>query len=169
VLHLWKITNYELDYNTIEEIINESKENEFVFMIDAFNELNESTQTIIVNNLDRLLYEENLRMIITLRSNSISKKMLDVLVNKMGDYYIYKGVLYESAINVLIEKYGINISKFQDILMTQNPLYIKLLYKLLECPKLKNNMANSTAQITYILEQYVKKTTNRNYGMMLRK
>lgn len=144
----------------IDEILSESEHGEFVFIIDAFNELNKNIQTKILSNIDRIIESKNIRLIITYRTNSIPRSVINLLERKFNSSYIFEGVSYESAVINLIEIYGLNISKFEEILETKNPLYLKMLFKILNNRKLTKELINSNSQITFILEQYIKDTIN---------
>lgn len=141
----------------INKIIEESKKGEFVFIVDAFNELKSNYQKLIIDNIDRLL-SSGTRIIISVRTNSISYNKLNKLRALINNSYDFLGVSYSSAIENLTNSYGMDISKFEEILETNNPLYLKMLLKIIDDKTLVKELVNSNSQITFILEQYIKKT-----------
>lgn len=146
--------------NILKEIEGVVSRRDFVLIIDAFNELNTYEKRQMLNILEKLNSRKNIRIIVSYRTNTITttekKKLETILKNK----YEFKGVSYDSGIANLIETYGVNIANFQDVLSTNNPLYLRMLYSILLDKKLVKKQLNNLSSITFILEQYIKKNTN---------
>ena len=141
-----------------EEIIEEIKgiNSEFYFIIDAFNELNKSEQEDMIKIVEELLQTKNINIIISYRTKNLEEVIRLKLEELLKNTYTFFGVEYESSISKIIETYGVEATKFIDILETNNPFYLKMLYKILNNPKIKSNKIGNLVQITFIFESYIK-------------
>ena len=74
----------------------------------------------------------------------------------MINEYDFKGVDFESSILKLIETYGVETVRLIDIIESNNPLYLTMLNKILFNSKIKGEKIPSIAQITFIMESYIK-------------
>lgn len=74
----------------------------------------------------------------------------------MINEYDFKGVDFESSILTLIETYGVETVRLIDIIESNNPLYLTMLNKILFNSKIKGEKIPSIAQITFIMESYIK-------------
>ena len=144
--------------NIPDEIIKEIqlKKNEFYLIIDAFNELNNEEQEEMIKSMEQLIYLKNINIIISYRTKNLEEKMKSRLEKLLKNTYTFSGVEYESSVLKIIETYGVEATKFIDLLETNNPLYLKMLCKILENPKITKEEVGNLAQITFILEAYIK-------------
>lgn len=141
------------------EVINEikSKINDFYFIIDAFNELEKQEQEEMISVIESLLPQKNVNIIISYRTKNLDEKVREKLELLLENTYTFKGVEYESSLTRVIETYGVEATKFIDILETNNPFYLKMLYEILDDDKIRKECIGNLVQITYILETYIKK------------
>ena len=148
-------------YNdSISEIIYDevkNKKKDFYFIIDALNEFEESEQQIILNNLKRIEKKKNITIIITYRTSSLKNNILEQLNRLLINEYNFEGVDFESSILKLIETYGVEIVRLIDVIESNNPLYLTMLNKILFNSKIKGEKLPSVAQMTFIMESYIKK------------
>lgn len=147
-------------YNdSISEIIYDevkNKKKDFYFIIDALNEFEESEQQIILNNLKRIEKKKNITIIITYRTSSLKNNILEQLNRLLINEYNFEGVDFESSILKLIETYGVEIVRLIDVIESNNPLYLTMLNKILFNSKIKGEKLPSVAQMTFIMESYIK-------------
>lgn len=147
-------------YNdSISEIIYDevkNKKKDFYFIIDALNEFEEIEQQIILNNLKRIEKKKNITIIITYRTSSLKNNILEQLNRLLINEYDFKGVDFESSILKLIETYGVEIVRLIDVIESNNPLYLTMLNKILFNSKIKGEKLPSVAQMTFIMESYIK-------------
>ena len=68
----------------------------------------------------------------------------------------FKGVDFESSILKLIETYGVETVRLIDAIESNNPLYLTMLNKILFNTKIKGEKLPSIAQMTFIMESYIK-------------
>ena len=145
--------------NIPDEIIEEIKSinNEFYFIIDAFNELNMNEQNEMIKKVESLIQMKNVNIIISYRTNNLEKIVKTKLEELLKNKYTFYGVEYEASLTKIVESYGIEATKYIDILETNNPFYLKMLYKILDDPKIRKDKIGNLVQITFILEAYIKK------------
>lgn len=144
--------------NIPDEIIKEIqlKKNEFYLIIDAFNELNNEEQEEMIKSIEQLIHLKNINIIISYRTKNIEEEIKARLEKLLKNTYTFSGVEYESSVLKIIETYGVEATKFIDLLETNNPLYLKMLCKILENPKITKEKVGNLAQITFTLEAYIK-------------
>ena len=141
-----------------EEVIESiyKTDEEFYLIIDAFNELEKEEQQSIITIIEKLLPIKNVNIIISYRTNNLEETARKKLENLLKNTYTFRGVKYESSLIKIIEAYGVEVTKFMDILETNNPLYLKMLHQILNKSKIKKEEIGNLVQITYILEKYIK-------------
>lgn len=146
-----------------EEII-KAHSDKFVFIFDAINELEQREQIELLNLIDSLRHYKNIRIVLTYRSHSMDEKIVDNFKSLAEFHYLFQGVSFESAFDMLVYYKIPDLYKYEDILYSRNPLFLNMLRVILDNKKIKEDGINSTASITYILESYVKESL-RKYGI----
>ena len=137
-----------------DEIKNKKKD--FYFVIDALNEFDESEQQKILNHLKSIQKNNNINIIITYRTSSLKSNIVEQLNENLKNEHDFKGVDFESSILKLIETYGIETVMLIDVIESNNPLYLTMLNKILFNTKIKGEKLPSIAQMTFIMESYIK-------------
>lgn len=137
-----------------DEIKNKKKD--FYFVIDALNEFNESEQQKILNHLKLIQKNKNINIIITYRTSSLKSNIVEQLTKLLINEHDFKGVDFESSILKLIETYGVETVRLIDVIESNNPLYLTMLNKILFNTKIKGEKIPSVAQMTFIMESYIK-------------
>lgn len=137
-----------------DEIKNKKKD--FYFVIDALNEFNESEQQKILNHLKSIQKNNNINIIITYRTSSLKSNIVEQLNENLKNEHDFKGVDFESSILKLIETYGVETVRLIDVIESNNPLYLTMLNKILFNTKIKGEKLPSIAQMTFIIESYIK-------------
>lgn len=137
-----------------DEIKNKKKD--FYFVIDALNEFNESEQQKILNHLKSIQKNNNINIIITYGTSSLKSDIVEQLNENLKNEHDFKGVDFESSILKLIETYGVETVRLIDVIESNNPLYLTMLNKILFNTKIKGERLPSIAQMTFIMESYIK-------------
>lgn len=137
-----------------DEIKNKKKD--FYFVIDALNEFNGSEQQKLLNHLKHIQKKKNINIIITYRTSSLKNSIVEQLNKLLINEYDFKGVDFESSILKLIETYGVETVRLIDVIESNNPLYLTMLNKILFNSKIKGEKIPSIAQMTFIMESYIK-------------
>ena len=140
-------------------------DNEFYLIIDAFNELSIKEQKLMLKFLNNVKKNSNINLIVSYRIRNLSNEIENELKSILKNVYKFEGVDYEDSLEKLIENYGIEFNKYFDILETNNPAYLRMLYTIFDY-NLKRNKRNKKkyvdnkigdlVQITSILEKYIK-------------
>lgn len=149
----------------MEEIL--ACQKEFYFIIDAFNELSNSEQQEMLKFLLKISTKSNINIIISYRSRNLDDDVEKKLKGILPNYYKFEGVEYENSLERLIETYGIEFGKYLDIIETNNPLYLKMLYTIFDNTtknkkgrknkrKFIDNKIGDLVQVTSILETYIR-------------
>ena len=133
-----------------------NKKKDFYFVIDALNEFEESEQQKILNHLKHIEKKKNINIIITYRTSSLKNNIVEQLNRLLINEYDFKGVDFESSILKLIETYGVETVRLIDVIESNNPLYLTMLNKILFNSKIKGEKLPSVAQMTFIIESYIK-------------
>lgn len=133
-----------------------NKKRDFYFVVDALNEFNESEQQKILNFLKSIQKNRNINIIITYRSSSLKSNIAEKLTKLLINEYDFKGVEFESSILKLIETYGVETVRLIDVIESNNPLHLIMLNKILFNTKIKGEKIPSVAQMTFIMESYIK-------------
>lgn len=140
---------------------------EFYLIVDAFNELSHNEQQDLLKFLNKISDKSNINIIVSYRSRNLDDDVESKLKEILPNYYRFEGVEYENSLERLIETYGIEFGKYLDIIETNNPLYLKMLFIILD-NKSKNkkgrkkkrkyvdNGIGDLVQITSILEDYIR-------------
>lgn len=123
----------------------------YVLLIDAINEIKQDERARLLDKVVELIDLENLSIIITYRDNAIDLCELNKIKYHFL-FHIFEGVDYKPSIREIISQKNIDISEYEDILVTNNPLYLNILIsKITDIPE-KTNIIS----ITHIMEQYIK-------------
>lgn len=145
------------DEELFNQIVNDSRNQRFVLVIDAVNEIENFNcyYDFIENNINN----EYLSIILTYRDDTFDpSKLLDL--NFSTD--VFKGVEYTSAISEIVSKEhdkGKVITDFinmANIFNTNNALHLKIICDYYKNSKREKNKLNSVTTITFFLEQYYK-------------
>lgn len=162
--HLCIYGKFEKDTNNIElnEIIEDSQ-NGFVFMADAINEMSEMGQESLLNILHSLRKYNNIRIILTYRTNTLDVDILDQYKKIAKAEYIFPGVSFESALGELLKLSIPDIYKYEDVLYSNNALLLSMLCSVLGDKKIIDETENGIATVTFMLEHYIKKSVKRMF------
>ena len=138
---------------------------DFYLIIDAYNELPIEEQKNIIKSLDNIKHNPNINIIISYRTRNLSDNIEEALKAIIKNTYKFEGVDYEDSLERLIENYGIEFNKYFDIIETNNPAYLRMLYTIFDYnsgkrrrnkKKYAKNGIGDLVQITSILEKYIK-------------
>lgn len=160
--HLCIYGKFEKDTKNIniQEII-DSSDDGFVFIVDAINEMSDEGQRNLLDILKVFKRYPKIRIVLTYRTNSMNKNTLEKY-KQLAEYeYRFSGVSYESALSEIVKLSVPDVYMYEDILYSNNALLLNMLCDILQSPKLVKKQENSISTITYIFEQYVKKTIKR--------
>lgn len=160
--HLCIYGKFEKNTNNInvEEIIKASDEG-FVFVFDAINEISEEGQNNLIDILTELKKYPRIRIIISYRTNSMDNVILKKY-QEISEYeYKFPGVSFESALSEILRLSVSDVYMYEDILYSNNALLLSMLSDVLSSQKLVAKTENGIASITFILEQYIKKTIGK--------
>lgn len=162
IAHLCIYGKFEKDTNNIDvEGIISASEAGFVFIVDAINEMSEEGQHKLLNIVKELKEYQRIRIVITYRTNSMDAHILKEYQDISGYEYKFPGVSYESALSEMLKLSVPDVYKYEDILYSNNALLLSMLCDVLSSQKLVNDTENGIASITFILEQYIKKTIGK--------
>ncbi len=151
--------NKKFDNIDIQNVIEISKKELVYFIIDAFNEYDETGRKKIIRFISQNLKNRNIKIIISYRNYSLSDFELKIIRNffdETDEIYELYGIDLDNALSSLINDHGLDVTKYEEIINLQNPLYIKMLKKCLSDEKIVEELLNSESQITYIYEQFIK-------------
>lgn len=144
-------------------------DSEFYLIIDALNELSIREQKSILEFLNSIIMNSNVNIIVSYRIRNLSDKIENELKSILKNLYKFEGVDYEDSLEKLIENYGIEFNKYFNILETNNPAYLRMLYTIFDYNLKKNrkkyvdNRIGDLVQITSILEKYIKIICGEKY------
>lgn len=162
ISHLCIYGKFEKNTNNIdvEEIIKVG-DSGFIFIVDAINEMSEEGQNNLLAILNRLREYPRIRIVISYRTNSMDNLILE-RYKEISEYeYKFPGVSFESALNEILKLCVPDVYMYEDILYSNNALLLGMLCDVLSSPKLIEETENGIASITFILEQYIKKTIGK--------
>lgn len=161
--HLCIYGKYQKDLSTIDfsEIIKISFQEQFVFIIDAVNELPEDEQNNLLYILRNLKRKSKIRIILTYRAYSLDSDYLKKLRALIDEDYKFPGISFEAALEVLSRYPLRDVNAYTDILFSNNALLISNLVKIL-LDKEKRTDLDSITNITYILEHDFKECLRKN-------
>ena len=78
------------------------------------------------------------------------------------------GVEYNTTVDNLVLNYGLNVFEYEDILYTNNALWLKMLVKTASFLPEKNNL-KLISSASYLIENYIKNTTNKETWLNTKK
>ena len=113
-----------IDFNEIATI---AKTEEFVFIFDAINEIEELSQLELINELKKIKEIKGLRIIITYRTHTMKESILEGCRQVATSSYEFEGVSFESVIEWLQKIPVININEYLDVLYSNNPFLLSKL------------------------------------------
>ena len=129
----------------------------FVFIVDAINEMTVEGQYRLLEVLKTLNNNPKIRIVITCRTGSMDEKILEQYKEISKCEYKFQGVSFSSALNELLKLPVPDIYKYEDILFSNNALFLLALKKVLSSEQITGTTKlNGVTSITYILEQYIK-------------
>ena len=145
-----------LDDINVDELVSASSKG-FVFIVDAINEMTLDGQHRLLEVLKQLSIHPKIRIIITCRTNAIEDDTLKQYKELSKFEYKFKGVSFSSALSELLKLSVPDIYKYEDILFSNNALFLLALKKVLSSEKIAgDSKLKGITSITYILEQYIK-------------
>ncbi|MBU9736113.1 NACHT domain-containing protein [Diplocloster agilis] len=160
--HLCIYGKFEKNTNNInvEEIIKASN-NGFVFVVDAINEMSVEGQNNLLDVLMKLKKYPQIRIVITYRTNSMDNEILEKY-QQIAEYeYKFPGVSFESALSEILKLSVPDVYMYEDILYSNNALLLSMLCDVLSSDKVVVETENGIASVTFILEQYIKRTIRK--------
>lgn len=162
--HLCLYGKFEKNTNNID--VNEIKtvgNSGFVFIVDAINEMSDEGQRNLLEIITQLKKIPKIRIVLSYRTNSMKKHILQEY-EKISEYtHIFSGVSYESALNELITRGIPNVYKYEGILFSNNALLLKMLHSILRSKKITNENINGITTITFMLEFFIKESVNKQF------
>ena len=169
IKHLCIYGKYQKELSAIDfsEIIKISFQEQFVFIIDAVNELPEDEQINLLSILQNLKRKSNIRIVLTYRTYSLDGDYLKELRKLIDEDYKFSGVSFEAALEVLSRYPLKDINAYTDILFSNNALLISNLIKIL-LNKQERTDLDSITNVTYILEHDFKECL-RKHAKILKK
>ena len=165
IKHLCLYGKFEktLESIDLQEIINASEDG-FVFVFDAVNEMTEKGHRELLVILKELKKYPKIRIVLTYRTNSMNDNMVKEF-QKLSKYEKrFQGVSFESALSEMLKLSIPNVYMYEDILYSNNALLLGMLCDVLSSHKIIKAKENGIASITFILEQYIKKSITRTFG-----
>ena len=163
VLHLCIYGKHQKDINQIDfdEIASVAESEQFLIIIDAINEFDKAEQRKIIEQLKTMLTIRGVRIVATYRTHRLDSDIEESLRSIATYIYSFPGVSYEAALDVILRLSTIDVYKYESILYTNNPLYLRILCKALSDKKVIESDLNSVSTLTYILEAYIKTSINK--------
>lgn len=160
--HLCIYGKFEKNTNNfeVEEIIKASDKG-FVFIVDAINEMSEEGQNNLLDILTELKKYPRIRIVISYRTNSMDSIILKKYQDISEYEYKFPGVSFESALSEILKLSVPDVYMYEDILYSNNALLLSMLCDVLSSKKIVDETENGIASITFILEQYIKKTIGK--------
>lgn len=144
------------------EIVFETKNSKFYFLIDAINEFDEKTKKkilqFIIDNRDN----ENLRVIITYRDNSFEKNEYLSMEKIATDVETFSGVSTYDAIEKISEKYNIDLSVYDHLLDDRNPYHLSLAVRVISNNILMSEEKKPLIKGTHLYENMIKQALDVN-------
>lgn len=170
ILHLCVYGKFIDDITAIpwDDILAIAQKQEFVFILDAFNELCEVDQKNIISHLSDFIDCTHGRLFITYRTNAVKDDILGILSGIITNSYDFLGVEYDTTVDNLVLNYGLNVFEYEDILYTNNALWLKMLVKTASFLPEKNNL-KSISSASYLIENYIKYTINKSAWLKTKK
>lgn len=116
----------DIDKIDFDEI---ATEQQFVFIVDALNEMSLHGQQALLEQLKQLKSNRGCRIIVTYRTYRLSQEILEQYRAVAEFEYEFPGISFESALDCLIRQEIPNVHMYEDILYSNNPLYLTILAK----------------------------------------
>ncbi|MCQ2534305.1 MAG: ATP-binding protein [Clostridia bacterium] len=161
--HLCVYGKFEKDIGNIDFIEIQSVKNGFVFVVDAVNEMTLNGQQKLLEQLKILKDNQSIRIVITYRNGSLTNETLKSFRDLATYEYPFSGVSFESAMDAILKKSIPDVYKFEDILYSNNALFLNMLGNVLANGKIVDETINSVASVTYILERYIKVIVEKTF------
>lgn len=149
-----------IDFDSIRLVAEESG---FVFVIDALNEMDDAVQQDFLNRLETLSECRGLRIVVTYRTHRLAKEIVDDLEKLSSFEYLFPGVSYESALDIIIRKEVPNAYKYESLLYSNNALILQTLCAVLSENLVIDEEINGFSILTHILEAYFRKSLGIKY------
>ena len=146
----------EIDFDEIATI---AETEEFVFIFDAINEIDEQSQLDLINELKKIKSIRGLRIIITYRIHTIDENILEECRQVVESTYKFEGVSFESVAEWLQIVPISDINEYLDVLYSNNPFLLSQLPTILNGKQNVNK--NNVSRFTYIYEQFIKNNLDR--------
>ena len=146
----------EIDFNEIATI---AKTEEFVFIFDAINEIDEQSQLDLINELKKIKDTKGLRIIITYRTHTMDVSTIEECREIVKSTYEFEGVSFESVIEWLQRIPITDINEYLDVLYSNNPFLLSKLPYILDGKQDLNK--NNVSRFTYIYEQFIKRSLDK--------
>ncbi len=162
--HLCIYGKFEKDTHNIdvEEIIRVGATG-IVFIVDAVNEMSEAGQNEFLQLLAKLKEYRGIRIVVTYRTNAMDIDLLNRYKKISCAEYRFPGVSFEAALGTLLKLPVPDVYKYEDILYSNNALLLSMLCSVLSNIKIADETENSIASVTFILEQYIKKSIGKTF------
>lgn len=153
-----------------DELIEYSKSNEFLLVIDGINEIsNLDTRKLIYDRIKQIKECKYARVIVSYRTYSLidniaSKPEADYLNDLMDNTINFSGVDFESSLDRLIEVYKVDASYFYSILYSNNPMQIRMLIEsdILNDKQLYDDFKYSPVKsLTFIYERFIERSCTK--------
>lgn len=159
IKHLCLYGKFFKDIKTIDfdEIIPIANTEEFVFIFDAINEIDEICQIELSKKIQELKSIRGFRFIITYRSHTMDESILSEYKKLTESEYEFSGVSFESVLEWLQKEPVLDINEYVDVLYSNNPFLLSKLPFILKGKQDKNNIS----RFTYIYEQFIKKSLEK--------
>ncbi len=155
--HLCLYGKFEKNISRIDvEEINKASEKGFVFIFDAINELSEEGQRCLLNLLKEFKKNSRIRIVISYRTNTMAKEILNEYQALSKYEYKFPGVSFESALCELLKFPVPDVYLYEDILYSNNALLLSMLCDVLSSDKIVDEEENGVASVTFILEHFIK-------------
>ncbi len=145
------------------EIRRAAEKGTFLFVADAINEMDYSSQINLINEIKLLRDCKGLRVIMSYRTHKLSEDVLTSLNGLASYQYSFSGVSYESALEELMRKPVLNVYKYESVLYSNNAFYLQMLSRVLSKSVLEDEEINSFSTLTHILEAYIKDTLGKKH------
>ena len=162
--YLQDVTNIDFD-----QITTLSNKEEFVLIVDAYNELPVEVRSQFLDYWKRTSKIRGLRVIVTLRTGTLSNDQNREIEDVFKAKYQFRGVSFEAALELLKRLPITELYQYEDILYSNNALQLKMLHTVLTRATRDNEEKNSIARITYIIENYIKSAASRDIWLDTKK
>ena len=147
-----------IEFEQIREI---ATKEEFIFVVDAYNELSIDNQVRLISFLEQSDNVKGLRVIVTLRTGTLNEKQFGEISRLFENTVNFRGVSFEAALELLKHLPISELYQYEDILYSNNALQLKMLHTVLTKATSHNTDKNSINRITYIIENYIKTAANK--------